>query len=364
MKPVWRRLVTLVALLLTFASSALAHSITFSHVNVRLNGTGTKVTVQLPVAALLHESPSPLPKGTTEVALKETPLRADVRASLTQLVTARLRLSSGTTVLPVTVTSVEPAGQDVTLTATAPTVTGALNVSANLFPEDTLHKVFVEVYRSDALVGQYALDTQNAALTLAAPAQPLGQVVLTFVREGIHHIFIGPDHILFVLALILLGGRVGTQLKVITAFTVAHSVTLVLATLGIVELPSRLVESVIALSIVVVGLHDFLQLRRGQTTGRDPRAVFAFAFGLVHGFGFASVLSELSLPREALGWSLAAFNVGVEVGQVVIVLLAAPVLLLLRRVAPPRVSQGVLVAAAGVVVLTGGVWFVQRALGL
>ncbi|WP_169737173.1 HupE/UreJ family protein [Deinococcus pimensis] len=352
------------AVLLTFASSALAHSITFSHVNVRLDASGTKVTAQLPVAALLHEQPSPLPKGTTEASLSKTPLPADVRASLTDLLTARLLLSSGESALPLTVTSVQPSGADVTLTLTAPSVTGALKVDANLFPEDTLHKVFVEVYRADALVGQYALDTQNPTLTLAAPAQSLGQVVVTFIREGVHHIFIGPDHILFVLALILLGGRVGTQLKVITAFTVAHSVTLVLATLGIVALPSRLVESVIALSIVVVGLHDLVALRRGQVVGRDPRAVFAFAFGLVHGFGFASVLSELSLPREALGWSLAAFNVGVEVGQVVIVLLAAPVLLLLRRVAPPRVSQGVLVAAAGVVVLTGGVWFVQRALGL
>ncbi|HVG46585.1 MAG TPA: HupE/UreJ family protein, partial [Rubellimicrobium sp.] len=90
---------------------------------------------------------------------------------------------------------------------------------------------------------------------------------------------------------------------------------------------------------------------------------FAFLFGLVHGFGFASVLRDLDLPREALAWSLAAFNLGVEIGQVTIVLLAAPILLALRRLAPPPVARGVLGAAAGAVVAVGGAWLWQRALG-
>jgi len=160
-------------------------------------------------------------------------------------------------------------------------------------------------------------------------------VIVTFIREGVHHIYIGPDHILFVLALILLGGTTGAQAKIITAFTAAHSVTLTLAALNIVQLPSRPVESVIALSIVVVGLHDMQQLRREvpASRNRDPRALFAFTFGLVHGFGFASVLRDLDLPTSALAWSLASFNVGVELGQLTIVLLAAPLLAALR---PPR----------------------------
>lgn len=351
----------LIAVPLALTCWAGAHEITFSRVDIHLDSTSTRITATLPVAALLHEHPSPLPTGTSEVTLSQNPLPQDIQAPLRSLLTARLRLWTDAQALPIEVQAVEAAGQDVRFTATAPTVTGPLRVETNLFPEDTLHKAFVSVYRDDALAGQYALDRQDTSFTLAGQARPLGEVILTFVREGVRHIFIGPDHILFVLALILLGGRIGTQVKVITAFTVAHSVTLVLATLGLMVLPSRLVESVIALSIVVVGLHDLRQLRGGAGHGRDPRVLFAFGFGLVHGFGFASVLSELELPREALGWSLAAFNVGVEVGQVLIVLLAAPLLLSLRRLAPPRVTQALLLMTAGVVVLTGSVWFTQQA---
>ncbi|HEX8375546.1 MAG TPA: HupE/UreJ family protein, partial [Geminicoccaceae bacterium] len=245
--------------------------------------------------------------------------------------------------------SVEPAGDRVVLTATAPPVSGALEGEADLFPEDQLHKVFVNVYRGPDLAGQYALDAGNAAFALAGPERPPGEVIATFVREGIRHIFIGPDHILFVIALILLGGSVWTQAKIVTAFTLAHSITLTLATLELVALPSRLVESTIALSVVVVGLHDLARLRSGVAVrpGRDLRAAFAFAFGLIHGFGFASVLQELDLPREAVAWSLAAFNVGVEIGQVAIVLVAAGPLLLLRRSAPPLVARAVLGSLAG-----------------
>ena len=149
------------------------------------------------------------------------------------------------------------------MTAAAPAITGVLDIRANLFPDDALHKVFFDVYRSGTLAGQYVLDRQDPAFTLAAPERALREVIGTFVREGIRHIFIGPDHILFVLALILLGGRLWSQIKVVTAFTVAHSTSLALATLGIVRFPSSLVESAIALSIVVVGLHDLRQLWDG-----------------------------------------------------------------------------------------------------
>ncbi len=355
--------VTLVLALWGFAG---AHAITFSRVDVRLERTETTITAQLPIKALLHEQPSPLPTGTTEQMLRSSPLPAGVQASLKTLLTTRLRLSSSVQPLLLTVNSIQPAGEDVALSLTAPPVPGALEVQANLFPEDSLHKVFVNVYRADALVGQYALDRQDASFTLAALERPLWDVITTFVREGIHHIFIGPDHILFVLALILLGGKIVSQFKIITTFTVAHSITLALAMLSIVHLPSRLVESVIALSIVVVGVHDVRQLRQSGTKrpGWDARVLFAFAFGLIHGFGFASVLTALDLPQKALVWSLAAFNIGVEIGQVTIVLVAAPLLLALRRYASPRVAQGLLTACACVVVLVGGFWLWQRAWNL
>jgi hypothetical protein len=128
--------------------------------------------------------------------------------------------------------SVTQAGDDIALTGSSPPVPGVPDVQANLFPDDTLHKVFVNVFRAQALAGQYALDRQNPTLTLAAPNRPLWSVIVTYVREGIHHIFIGPDHILFVLALVLLGSRPWAQVKIITDFTVAPSITLALATLN------------------------------------------------------------------------------------------------------------------------------------
>jgi len=174
------------------------------------------------------------------------------------------------------------------------------------------------------------------------------------VPAGIHHILIGPDHILFLIGLLLLGGGWKALLKIVTAFTIGHSITLSLAALGVVSPPARLIEPAIALSIVFVGADNLV---RGR--GRDVRAWIALVFGLVHGFGFANVLREFGLPREALGWSLFSFNVGVEIGQLAIVLLVATLLEAVRR----RSSLvGARVATAGsiVVIAAGSYWFVQR----
>lgn len=341
-----------------------AHEITFSHVDVRLE-RDTRIVARLPIKALMHEQPTLLPAGTTEQTLRSEPLAADVRATLAHILVSRLRLCDGERVLPISVTSVQLTGEEFLIISNAPPVQGVLEMQANLFPDDALHKVFINVYREADLVGQFAVDRDNPTFKLAATERPLGDVISTFARAGIHHIFIGADHILFVLALLLLGGTLWSQVEVVTAFTLAHSVTLVLVTLNVVQLPSRLVESAIALSVVVVGLHDLAQLRgwRAAPAGRDPRTVFAFGFGLVHGFGFASVLAELDLPKHALAWSLAAFNVGVEIGQMSIVLLATPLLVSLRRYASPRFKQLCLTAAASGVVFAGVFWLGLRALG-
>jgi hydrogenase/urease accessory protein HupE len=367
MKPIARLLLAWLCALgaLTWCGAAAAHVITFSHIDLKLEPGRTEVVVQIPITALLQQVPPPLPAGTTDQALHATPLAPDVRAALAALATSRLQLKSGDRPPALVVDGVAPAGDDVAIAAHAPAVTGALAVQANLFPDDPLHKVFVNVYRGADLAGQYALDRHDPGFTLAAPERPLPEVIATFVGEGVHHIFIGPDHILFVLALVLLGGRLWSQVKIITAFTVAHSITLALATFDVVHPPSRLIESTIAFSIVVVGLHDLRQLRLepGARRGPDPRTALAFLFGLVHGFGFASALAEMELPRQALAWSLAAFNIGVEIGQMTIVLLAAPIVMGLTRHAPPRVTRDVLSGAACVVVAAGGVWLVQRAFG-
>jgi len=175
----------------------------------------------------------------------------------------------------------------------------------------------------------------------------------SFFLLGIEHILTGYDHLLFLLALVLRGGNLWSLFKIITAFTVAHSITLALAALNIVVLPERLVEATIALSIAYVAAEN-LFMRRAVS----HRWAVAFIFGLMHGFGFSNVLRELGLPKEGLVWALLNFNLGVEVGQAIAVIVAVPLLLWLRRFRwEPRA-----VAAMSVAVLVVGLTlFVERA---
>ena len=182
-----------------------------------------------------------------------------------------------------------------------------------------------------------------------------------FLRLGVEHIFTGYDHIAFLLALLLLGGRFVDLVKIVTSFTIAHSVTLALAALGILNPPSRWVEALIAASIIAVAGENLWVLRAAK--GGSARVANAlkhrwritFAFGLVHGFGFASALQALKLPRSALVAGLVSFNLGVEVGQVAIVGLAFPLLTWLRSLRGfqpwgPRLLSGV-IAAFGLLLL-------------
>src|SRR5262249_61001640 len=136
---------------------------------------------------------------------------------------------------------------------------------------------------------------------------------------------IGPDHLLFLVGLLLLGGTIRQLLLVVTSFTLAHSITLSLAALNIVSPPARIIEPAIALSIVYVGADNLLA--RG---GRDVRARIAFTFGFIHGFGFANVLREMGLPGSALGWSLFSFNFGVEIGRFMVLVAVASVISVVR----------------------------------
>jgi hypothetical protein len=176
-----------------------------------------------------------------------------------------------------------------------------------------------------------------------------------FIWLGVEHIWIGYDHIMFLLALIVIGSSLGPLVKIVTAFTVAHSITLVLATLGWVVLPTRLVEAGIALSIVYVAAENFW-LRDAR-----HRWLLTFGFGFIHGFGFANVLRDLGLPTEGLIASLLGFNVGVEVGQVVIVTIVFPAILWLSR---RSFHERAVRLVSAVILLFGLGWFVERVLDL
>jgi hydrogenase/urease accessory protein HupE len=237
-------------------------------------------------------------------------------------------------------------------TAAAP---GIISVSALMFPYDTNHQTFVNVYESDTLTSQLILDRNHTQTEyFAGTRQGTLAVIRKFIPAGIHHILIGPDHLLFLVGLLLLGGSIRRLTMVVTSFTVAHSITLSLAALNIFTPPARIIEPAIALSIVYVGADNLL-----AQGGRDVRAWIAFAFGFIHGFGFANVLREMELPRRALGWSLFSFNFGVEIGQLLVVVTVASAFAALR--ARSEWARRRLVYAGSIlVIIAGAFWFIQR----
>jgi len=184
--------------------------------------------------------------------------------------------------------------------------------------------------------------------------QPLATGWLDFVWLGIEHILTGYDHLLFLVALLATARGFWGIVKIVTAFTLAHSVTLTLASLGLVAVPSRVIEPMIAASIVWVALENIF--------AADPirrRALISFAFGLVHGFGFASALQELNLTSSAIARGLVGFNLGVELGQLAFVAAFFPILVWLLAPHRYRLSPSVVSAA---VAAFGAYWFVERLL--
>lgn len=179
---------------------------------------------------------------------------------------------------------------------------------------------------------------------------PLMRRLLKFCKLGVEHIFFGYDHICFLLALILVAG-LKDMVRVITSFTLAHSITLGLATFDVVRLPSRMVEAAVAATIVYVALENVFR------SSRPHRWALTFCFGLIHGFAFATVLENLSLPVGSLFRCLLSFNVGVELGQLAVVLLLLPAVMFLQRSTHARVFVR---GASGLIALLGVVWFLER----
>jgi hydrogenase/urease accessory protein HupE len=194
--------------------------------------------------------------------------------------------------------------------------------------------VLVRIARADGRVVSHVLRPGASSFTIETD---VAIPVLGYVRLGVEHILFGIDHLLFVLGLVLLVGSVRSVVKIITAFTVAHSTTLGLATLGAVRVPQAPVEAAIALSIAVLA-SELVRQRRGETgwTARQPWLV-AFVFGLLHGLGFAGALSDVGLPPGDVPAALLLFNVGVEAGQLAFV---AAVLSMVRAVRLLPTSPG------------------------
>jgi hypothetical protein len=247
-----------------------------------------------------------------------------------------------------------------------------LELGYNLFFDlDPQHKGLLRLeYEDTTRTAIFSPDAARQRYELARPSRIVQ--FLDYGREGVWHIWIGFDHILFLLSLLLpavlvlshSGWRAVERFmaafwdvfKVVTAFTVAHSITLSLAALGVITLPTRLTESAIALSVVLAALNNIFPLFQRR------RWIVAFAFGLIHGFGFASVLADLGLPQDALLLALVGFNLGVEAGQLAIVSLFLPVAYGLRRTLLYR--RVILLGGSALICMLAAVWFVERAFNL
>jgi hypothetical protein len=283
----------------------------------------------------------------------EQPCRASVGAQMLE------NHTDGTyTVLPLTIDCSASAAQ--------------LTVGYTLFADiDPQHRGLLNL-RARGVSRSAVLDPQLGAQRFELAQANRWAQFIDYLREGVWHIWIGFDHILFLLSLLLPAVMLWRALRwqpvddfraafwdvfrIVTSFTVAHSITLSLAALHVVSLPSRLVESAIAASVVVAALNNLWPVVQSR------RWLVAFGFGLIHGFGFASVLAELGLPSDALVIALVGFNLGVEAGQLAIVALFLPLAFSLRRSAFYRraVMAGGSVAIAGV----AGIWLIERAFGL
>lgn len=358
------------AMLCGAIAPASAHTLSVSHLDVAVDEAG-ETRVELDVA--LRDLALTLPiDANRDEAITWGELQAQ-RGALETLVLSNLtlsRLSSDCRLAPAGLATRrydDGMYAVVQFSARCPR-TGTLRIDYRLlFDRDPQHRALVTVRQA----GKTSTGIARADATVVEATLEGGNPFVDFVREGIHHILIGYDHLAFLISLLLPAALIRTArrwqpspgfqhsflhiLGIVTAFTVAHSVTLSLAALGWITPASRWVEAAIAASVLLAALNNLWPVvtRRVWAVG--------FLFGLIHGFGFAGALAELGLPQQSRLLALFGFNLGVELGQLAVVVVLLPVLFLLRgqrwyaRVAMPLLSVAIAVLA--------GWWLVTRLAG-
>jgi hydrogenase/urease accessory protein HupE len=342
--------------LLTACTGAYGHTTKLSSAQITLSGRNADVVLTLNGADL--EAALGLKLSDSAGTVSDARLR-DAQTAIIQYVSARSQISNtsgGTCSFSRRSLTAQAEHVNLTLSWACPPMNGTLVYRSTLFNEiDPATRQMVTV-KGDA--SRLALLSAGSPQVVLAPTTArLGDVVLHYLIAGVEHIAIGYDHIAFLIAVILWGRRLWPLVGVVTAFTVAHSITLSLAVLDVVSPPARLVEIAIALSIVYVAAENFFvrDLRR--------RWLITFAFGLVHGFGFAGVLREYGIPRDALVPALAAFNAGVELGQILIVAGALLVLHVIEsnvKALQPAPSVRLVYPLSAVVLALGLYWTAMR----
>lgn len=345
----------ILAVLLLHAPPAAAHPTPFTYLDIRVSADRVDVSLIAHMIDLAHD---------LNIEPPERLLRSDqietYGKAITAMMAARFRLQADGAALQTGEWSTPvalPERQSLQMTArvSRPASVGLFRLDTLMFPYDPQHQTFVNVYEGESLGLQAILDASKTSLEyFSGSRQGMTAVVGRYVTSGAQHILLGPEHLLFLLGLLLLGGRPRALALVVTAFTVGHCLTLALGSFNVLNPPSRLIEPAIALGIVYVGA-DNLMVR----DGKDLRHWIAFAFGCIHGFGFANILRESDLPSRAVGWSIASFGLGAELAQLVV---AAAVALVLSSVLAGRdAARGRVVSVGSVIVMAGGAgWFIQR----
>lgn len=350
--------------------SVLAHKLSDSY--LRLQVADSQIQGQLDIALRDLQLVMDLDKD-GDNAIRWGELRAR-HAEIAAYATQHLTLSASGVSCPITVdrqwVDEHADGGYTVLYFTADCPTGIQNLKIDyrlLFDQDRQHRGLLQLESAGAVRSAIFGPEQTTHRFDLAQTGLLRQFS-DYLRQGVWHIVIGYDHILFLITLLLpvvlvrskaqwkpvirLRRVVIETLKIVTAFTLAHSVTLGLAATGLVNLPSRWVEIAIAITVVAAALNNLFHWYRG------PTGWLAFGFGLIHGFGFAAVLGELGLPQSARVLSLLAFNVGVEVGQMLIVIILLPLLFWLR--CSPQYPRWVLGAGSVGATALGLIWILER----
>jgi hydrogenase/urease accessory protein HupE len=348
----WRlilRCCCLVVLPIFFVVRGSAHDPALSAVKVMLTGNEMAISVTVHQLALEKAAGHRLDPVDTDIAIRS---RIFVYAGSERVEAKMASLD------------VDTKGGAVTWSTRLPWNGQPVSVRQAIFPDDPAAKSLVTIYKDGRAIFDTVYDSRTVQLAPTGMQSPEAWYIrlLRFTGTGIHHIFIGIDHVCFVIGLVLLGGSVRGLLRVVTSFTIAHSITLALAALGVVNISARIVEPLIAISITGIAIDNVFQLRRPDTkldTAWKHRVVVTFAFGLLHGFGFAGALGTLDVRGAQLATGLWGFNLGVELGQLVIVLCCAPLIGIIVKKYP---IQGRILRISGSIAigLAGFFWFVQR----
>jgi hypothetical protein len=349
-----------------FAATAHAHQSSVTYVEAWLDGARVTVDVRLAPRDLTEDL------GQGDLQIEATTLIAAQRDAIARHVSERVEIQDGETPCPPSEVTVAPSADrvQVRFVAICPAPPAHLILDyALVFTADRNHTAALRVHVPERPAADTLLSIGDNRFSWRLSEPPPSGAV-AFIRQGIHHVATGLDHIAFVLALLLaiviardadgawqlrrLGPALRTTAAVVSAFTVAHSLTLIAAALGYVELPGRLVESVIAASIVFTAVADIIRPEARW------RLATAFGFGLMHGLGFARMLAELLPPGDIIV-PLLCFNLGVEIAQLAVVAVAVPAAwLLARAVGAPRYRSVALPALAAPLIVFGAIWLIER----